>query len=140
MGQLYNKLRPLKPVEAQYKQASIHLVGSQWKKGQLYNTLRPLNWQRHNTMLPKAVGQASEGSRFWDDAHIKAFSPFQPKTVAIVDRIDAGITPPLFYLKNLLKKKIRRPYYKEQLLLIAEKDIPKYLVVNKNFKIRNDKE
>ena len=88
-------------------------------------------------MLPKAVGQASEGSRFWDDAHIKAFSPFQPKTVAIVDRIDAGITPPLFYLKNLLKKKIRGPYYKEQLLLIAEKDIPKYLVVNTNFKIRN---
>lgn len=94
-------------------------------------------------MLPKAVGQgrsASEGSRFWDDAHIKGFSLFQPKTVAIVDRIDAGITPPLFYLKNLLKKKIRGPYYKEQLLLIAEKDIQKYLVVNKILRRNKDKE
>ena len=36
---------------------------------------------------------------------------------------------------------IRDSYYKEQLLLIAEKDIQKYLVVNKKFKIRKkDKE
>ena len=77
-----------------------------------------------------------EHSRIRRDARIKALFPFQPKTVAIVERINAGVNPPLFYLRNLVGIKIKWTYYQENLLKIEEEKINSYLEVNKILKKR----
>lgn len=53
-----------------------------------------------------------------------------------MDRIDAGVNPPLFYLLDLMGKKLKYSFYEEQLLKIKEEDISSYLQVDKIIKIR----
>ena len=62
---------------------------------------------------------------------INSSSLFQNKTVAIVDRIDAGVQPPLFYLKKPSGLKIKWTFYAEDLMKIEENELQRYLQIDK---------
>lgn len=56
---------------------------------------------------------------------------FQNKTVAIVDRVDAGVSPALFYLRKTSGMKIKWTFYVEDLTKINEDQLQSYLKIDK---------
>ena len=56
---------------------------------------------------------------------------FQKKTVAIVDRVDAGVNPPLFYLRRPSGMKMKWTFYFEDLTKINEEQLQNYLKIDK---------
>ena len=100
---------------------------------------RKKNWLGKNNILFCTTGRVIVGNTALDKKDSSLTNLFfQPKSIAIVASVDAGLTPPTYKLKDITGKKIDFTWYGENLEKISPNKLTNYFQVDKVLKRRKN--